>query len=90
MAVKVKKAVAKKKTVAKAVATKKAVAKKPVAKKAVAKKPAGKPAVMKGDRYECRECGMIITVDETCGCVGFHPIICCEEEMTPKKAKAKK
>jgi hypothetical protein len=33
---------------------------------------------------------MVITVDESCGCVGLHEIICCDEVMTPKKAKARR
>ena len=90
MAVKVKKAVAKKKPAvkAKAMATKKAaVAKKPVAKKVVAKKPVRKAATSVGDAYVCEECGLIVSVDEMCDCMGVCDIICCGESMTLKKAR---
>ena len=52
-----------------------------------------------GDRYVCDECGMIISVDEPCGCETCE-IVCCDVPMvkaagaakkagrTPKKAKA--
>jgi hypothetical protein len=91
MAVKVKKAVVKKGSAvkAKAVAIKKAVVK-PVAKKTVAVKPAGKAATIKGDSYVCEECGLIVSVDETCGSVDFYEIFCCGEPMAIKKSRAKK
>jgi hypothetical protein len=46
-----------------------------------------------GDRYVCDECGMIISVDEACGCETCE-IICCDAPMvkaagTAKKAKKK-
>lgn len=52
-------------------------------KKAVSK--VGKKAVKKGDRYECGICGIAVTVDEACGCVDTCDIICCGEQMKPKK-----
>jgi hypothetical protein len=52
-----------------------------------AKKAAVK-ATKKGDAYICSICGLAVTVDEACGCVGVHEIICCGEVMEPKKAKA--
>jgi hypothetical protein len=76
--------------VKKSVATKKAAPKKKVmkaTKKAVAaKKPALKTS--KGDAYECGVCGLLVTVDETCGCADVCDIICCGKPMKIKKAKS--
>ncbi|MEN3014083.1 MAG: hypothetical protein ABDH23_05685 [Endomicrobiia bacterium] len=36
-------------------------------------------------KYVCEKCGLIISVDETCGCVDACDIICCGEQMKPKK-----
>ena len=66
--------------------TKKAVAKKPaakVSKKKVAKK--GTKKVARGSKYECDVCGLVVSVDETCGCVDTCDIICCGEQMKTKK-----
>ncbi len=72
--------------VKKSVATKKAAPKSVAAKKkvAVAKKPA---KTSKGDAYECGVCGLLVTVDETCGCADVCDIICCGKPMKVKKAK---
>jgi len=39
----------------------------------------------KGSRYTCRVCGLVVTVDNVCGCVEACDIICCGEQMKPKK-----
>jgi len=39
----------------------------------------------KGSRYSCGVCGLSVTVDNICGCVDTCDIICCNEEMKPKK-----
>ena len=39
----------------------------------------------KGARYACGLCGMIVTVDNVCGCVDTCDIICCGEQMRPKR-----
>ncbi len=44
-----------------------------------------KKAVKKGDRFGCRVCGMVVSVDETCGCVDTCDIICCDEPMKAKR-----
>ena len=41
----------------------------------------------KGEKYECGECGMIVVVEDECGCEECD-IICCETPM--KKVPAKK
>ena len=58
---------------------------KPVAAKA--KKPAktSKKKVKQGDRYSCDVCGLVVSVDEACGCVDACDIICCGEEMKAGK-----
>ncbi|MBT9130906.1 MAG: hypothetical protein DDT41_01202 [candidate division WS2 bacterium] len=39
----------------------------------------------KGSRYTCDACGLVVTVDNVCGCVDTCDIICCGYEMKPKK-----
>jgi len=53
------------------------------AKKAPAK--SGKKKVSRGDQYSCEVCGLVVSVDEACGCVEACDIICCGEEMKAKK-----
>jgi hypothetical protein len=43
----------------------------------------------KGTKYKCGECGLIIVVDEPCGCTECD-LICCGEPMKEVKPKAKK
>jgi len=51
-----------------------------MAKKAKKRKAAGKKT-----RYACGVCGIVVSVDEMCGCVDACDIICCGEQMTQKK-----
>lgn len=39
----------------------------------------------KGDRYECSVCGMVVSVDEVCGCINACDIVCCGKQMKSKK-----
>lgn len=39
----------------------------------------------KGNKYVCGVCGMSVVVDEVCGCVDTHDIICCGTAMKSKK-----
>jgi len=55
-----------------------------MAQKKTAKK-ASKKGIKKGDSYKCTVCGLVLSVDEVCGCVDTCDIICCEKPMTPKK-----
>lgn len=41
----------------------------------------------KGDYLSCNECGLVVTVDEACGCATAD-IICCDTPMVPGKAAA--
>jgi len=59
------------------------VAQKKVTKKG--SKAVSKKGVKKGDVYKCSVCGLAVTVDEVCGCVGLCDIICCEKQMKPVK-----
>lgn len=73
------KAAAKTKKPAPAKSAKKAV---PAAKKAPAKKKAAKV----GSKLACMVCGYAVTVDEVCGCVEEHTLICCGTPMKARKA----
>lgn len=71
------------KTVAKAAAP----AKKAPAKKAPAR--AKKESVSQGQSYACEVCGLVVSVDETCGCVEACDIVCCGEPMKKKAARTR-
>ncbi len=46
----------------------------------------------KGTKYECEECGVVVVVNEPCGCTPCD-LICCGvpmEEAKPKATKKKK
>lgn len=62
--------------------------KKAPATKAIAKKVTAARAV-KGDGYSCEVCGLAVTIDEQCGCIEAHDIICCGEPMTKRVSRAK-
>jgi hypothetical protein len=66
--------------------TAKVAPKKTVAKKATAAKkaPAAKQ-VKKNDTLACAVCGLVVRVDEVCGCVEVCDVICCGKEMKRKK-----
>lgn len=41
----------------------------------------------KGEQYKCNECGLVVTVDNPCGCDSCE-LVCCEVPMKPMKQKA--
>lgn len=43
----------------------------------------------KGAKYKCEECGVVVMVDETCGCTPCD-LVCCGVSMKEVKPKAKK
>jgi hypothetical protein len=45
------------------------------------KKALAKGNATKGDSYACESCGLVVTVDEACGCVDVCEIMCCEMPM---------
>ncbi len=49
-------------------------------KKAVAK-------IKKGQAYECHVCGLRVVVNNVCGCVEEHALICCKKTMKKKRAR---
>jgi len=57
------------------------------AKKATAKKAPAKGKSKAGDGYVCGVCGLSVTVDDVCGCVEAHDIICCDKPMKKKRSK---
>lgn len=50
-----------------------------------AKKKTTKPKIRKGDVYQCGVCGIAVSIDEACGCIDVCDIICCGQQMKPKK-----
>ena len=56
-----------------------------MATKKTTKKPAKKKKDMeKGSKLVCEQCGLIVTVDNVCGCVDVCDLVCCGMEMEPK------
>jgi hypothetical protein len=50
--------------------------------------PAEKKKTQVGSVYQCKVCGLVVSVIDECGCVEACDLICCEEAMKPKKTKA--
>lgn len=42
----------------------------------------------KGEKYKCEECGVVVTIDDECGCAACD-LICCGAPMKPLKKKKK-
>lgn len=42
-----------------------------------------------GDQFSCTECGLVVVVDEACGCAAAE-IVCCEMPMAKGKLAAGK
>ncbi len=43
----------------------------------------------KGSKYVCASCGLIVTVNKSCGCVATRHLICCGRTMKLKKKRSK-
>ncbi|MFN3966257.1 MAG: hypothetical protein ACK4JE_00965 [Endomicrobiia bacterium] len=39
----------------------------------------------KKQKYVCEICGLVVSVDNICGCVEECDILCCGQQMKPKK-----
>jgi len=53
------------------------------------KKAPAKGNASKGETYACQSCGLVVTVDEDCGCVDACEIMCCDLPMKKtRKAEA--
>ena len=48
-----------------------------------------KKRVSKGESYACEVCGLVVTVDEACGCADICDIVCCGQPMKETKSRAK-
>ena len=44
-----------------------------------------KDVMKKGEKLECRTCGLIVSVDEVCGCMDLTHVTCCGKPMKSKK-----
>ncbi|MCW4054610.1 MAG: hypothetical protein NWE84_06805 [Candidatus Bathyarchaeota archaeon] len=42
----------------------------------------------KGEKYKCQACGLIVVVDDPCGCQAIE-LVCCEAPMKSVKATKK-
>lgn len=51
----------------------------------MAKKAKKRVSKAKKPKYTCEACGLVVTVDEACGCVDECDIVCCGQSMKPKK-----
>ena len=45
-------------------------------------------AKKKGEKYKCDECGLVVVVEDPCGCETVE-LLCCEAPMKPVKEAAK-
>jgi hypothetical protein len=61
---------------------------KAAARKAPARKTVAARKAVKGDSLECNVCGLVVTIDEDCGCVEEHVVLCCDEPMKTRKKAA--
>jgi hypothetical protein len=46
-------------------------------------------AKKKGAKYQCEECGLVVVVEDPCGCAACE-LICCNVPMKKTEAKPKK
>jgi hypothetical protein len=46
-----------------------------------------KKKMSKGESYGCDVCGLVVTVDEPCGCADMA-IMCCDQPMKERRIKA--
>ena len=53
------------------------------------KQATAKKKMTKGTSYACEVCGLVVSVDEACGCVDVCDIVCCGRPMRERKGKVK-
>jgi hypothetical protein len=59
-----------------------------MAKKQTVKKIGKKKTEMKkGSKYTCSVCGLVVSIDNECGCASVCDLMCCHTPMKPKKSK---
>lgn len=44
-------------------------------------KSASKKSVQKGSKFECKECGLVVSVVDPCDCSDNVALTCCDETM---------
>jgi hypothetical protein len=54
-------------------------------KKIVKKSSKKKIEMKKGSKYTCSVCGLVVSIDNVCGCANVCDIMCCDTPMKPKK-----
>jgi hypothetical protein len=47
------------------------------------------PKAKEGDLYGCEECGMVVCIEDPCGCIDCE-LFCCDVPMTKKAGTTKK
>ncbi len=45
-------------------------------------------ATKKGEKYKCEQCGLVVLVEDACGCQTCD-LVCCSAPMKPLKAAEK-
>ncbi|HXZ30221.1 MAG TPA: hypothetical protein VEG43_03570 [Dehalococcoidia bacterium] len=55
----------------------------------MAEKKETKKKMAKGNSYVCAVCGLVVSVDEVCGCVDVCDVVCCGKPMKETKSKPK-
>ncbi|MBP9021425.1 MAG: hypothetical protein KBG01_07865 [Syntrophobacterales bacterium] len=43
-----------------------------------------------GDKLSCGVCGLVVTVDEACGCASIEELVCCGEVMKKGELAARR
>ena len=44
-----------------------------------------KSEIKKGNQLVCGDCGLVVTIDDACGCSTFHEVVCCGEPMAVRE-----
>jgi len=54
------------------------------AKRAISKRigSSGARKMRSGSRLVCQECGLVLSVDQSCGCIDYCDVICCGQQMS--------
>jgi len=55
------------------------------AKKVVKKSASKSKGLKKGAELVCEECGLVLVVDDVCGCDDYCDVICCGEQMLVRR-----
>ena len=58
-------------------------------KKAPVRRTSPKKRIAKGESYACEVCGLVVSVDDVCGCAEAHEVFCCGKPMQQRTGRAK-